>query len=235
MGLQNLKDYRVFAISVEVVGDICCALNDKILPFCHGIMSHLLAYFPCGVKHPSVTPLIFSCYGNTALAIGEHFEKYLPYAMPMMRVASEICVKMDPDNEEKMNYSNQLRSGIFDAYSGILWGLRNSKPELMLPHAGHLLQVIELVFRDKMREESVSKAAVAAMGDLAHALGPSCLESDDYKMKEIATWTQRMIERVFACERPDRKRRKLLVSNLIPPLYPTLATSGTNLACRQDI
>ncbi|KAI3919195.1 hypothetical protein MKX01_018834 [Papaver californicum] len=192
-------------------------MNDKILPFCHGIMSHLLAYFPCGVKHPSVTPLLFSCFGNMALAIGEHFEKYLPYAMPMIRVASEICI----------------RSGIFDAYSGILRGLKNSKPEIMLPHAGHLLQVIELVFRDKMREESISKAAVAAMGDLAHALGPSvkklfkdrafyadflreCLESDDYKMKEIATWTQRMMERVFACERPDRKRRKLLVSNLIP-------------------
>ncbi|KAI3972587.1 hypothetical protein MKX01_019245 [Papaver californicum] len=183
----ELKDYRVFAVSVDVVGDIFCALNDKILPLCHGIMSHLLAYFPCGVKHPSVTPLIFSCFGNMALAIGEHFEKCLPYAMPMIRVASEICAKMDPDNEEKMNYSNQLR-------------------KLMLPHAGHLLQVIELVFRDKTREASVSKAAVAAMGDLAHAQGPSvkklfkvrafyadflleCLESDDYKMKEIATWT----------------------------------------------
>ncbi|KAI3934548.1 hypothetical protein MKW92_013558 [Papaver armeniacum] len=136
------------------------------------------------------------------IAIGKHFEKYLPYVMPMIQMASEICAEMDTANEAMMNYRNQLMSGIFDAYSGILQGLKNLKSDLMLPYAGHLLQVIKLVVGEKTREESVSKAA---MGDLAHTLGPQwerafyvdflreCLDSDDYKMKEIATWTQRMI------------------------------------------
>ncbi|KAI3836242.1 hypothetical protein MKX03_018021 [Papaver bracteatum] len=126
-------------------------------------MSHLLTDLSSGVMHPSVTPLIFSCFGDIGIAIG----KYLPYVIPMIQVASEICAEMDTANEAMMNYK-------------------------------------------KTREESVSKAAVAAMGDPAHALGPNvkilfkdrafyvdflleCLDSDHYKMKEIATWTQRMI------------------------------------------
>ncbi|KAI3849979.1 hypothetical protein MKX03_035958 [Papaver bracteatum] len=38
-----------------------------------------------GVMHPSVTPLIFSCFGDIGIAIGKHFEKYLPNVMPMIQ------------------------------------------------------------------------------------------------------------------------------------------------------
>jgi importin subunit beta-1 len=127
----------------------------------------------------------------------------------------------------------------------------------MLPHAGHLFQFIELVFREKYRylvlfhffssaasfpftlihthththtaficshlifcsllcrDESVTKAAVAVMGDLADALGPNtkilfkdkafcvqflgeCLQSEDEHLKETANWTQVMIARVVS-------------------------------------
>ncbi|KAI3836241.1 hypothetical protein MKX03_018020 [Papaver bracteatum] len=111
-GLQNVRDYQVFAISVEVVGDICRALDEKILPFCDSIMSHLITDLSSGV--------IFSCFGDIGIAIGKHFEKYLPNVMPMIQVASEICAEMDTANEAMLNYRNQLMSGIFDAHSGIL-------------------------------------------------------------------------------------------------------------------
>ncbi|GKD62568.1 importin subunit beta-1-like protein [Tanacetum coccineum] len=35
----------------------------------------------------------FSCFGDVALAIGEHFEKYVPYAMPMMQGVAEVCTQ----------------------------------------------------------------------------------------------------------------------------------------------
>ncbi|KAI3986857.1 hypothetical protein MKX01_014558 [Papaver californicum] len=214
MGLQNFEEYQVCAISVGVVGDICRALDDKIVPFCDGIMSLLLSDLSNGVLHRSVKPPIFSCFGDIGLAIGEHFEKYLAYAIPMMQKASEVCANIDSDDEEMMDYGNQLRRGIFEAYSGILQGLKGSKADLMLPHAGHLLQFIELVFNDKTRDESVSKAAVAVLGDLADTLGPNlkvlfrdrvfyneflgeCMESEDDQLKETAVWTHGMIGRVL--------------------------------------
>lgn len=151
MGLQNFEEYQVCAISVGVVGDICRAIDDKVLPYCDNIMAHLLKDLSSSDLHRSVKPPIFSCFGDIALAIGEHFDKYLPYAIPMMQGAAEICARMDNSDEEMVEYGNQLRRSIFEAYSGILQGFKNSKPDLMLPHAAQLLQFVELVCRDSER------------------------------------------------------------------------------------
>ncbi|KAK8617296.1 hypothetical protein V6N13_080213 [Hibiscus sabdariffa] len=207
MGLQNFEEYQVCGITVGVVGDICRALDDKILPYCDGIMGLLLKDLASSELHRSVKPPIFSCFGDIALAIGEHFEKYVPYALPMMQGAAEICAKIETADDEMMDYGNQLRRSIFEAYSGILQGFKSVKPDVMLPYAQHLLKFIELVSRDSQRDESVTKAAVAVMGDLADALGSNiklmlkdcafcdeflgeCLQSDDEQLKETAGWTQ---------------------------------------------
>ncbi|CAL5354772.1 unnamed protein product [Camellia sinensis] len=183
MGLQNFEEYQVCAISVGVVGDICRALDEKILPFCDGIMTHLLKDLSSSELHRSG--------------------------------AAEICARMDNSDEEMVEYGNQLRRSIFEAYSGILQGFKTSKPDLMVPHAAHLLQFIELVCRERQREERVTKAAVAVLCDLADALGSNvkillkdcsfcteflveCLQSDDEQLKETATWMQGMIGRVFS-------------------------------------
>ncbi|KAL5550764.1 hypothetical protein UlMin_000940 [Ulmus minor] len=214
MGLQNFEEYQVCAITVGVVGDICRALDDKVLPYCDGIMNHLIKNLSSEELHRSVKPPIFSCFGDIALAIEQHFEKYVPYALPMMQGASEVCARMDTSDDELIEYGNQLKRSIFEAYSGILQGFKNSKPEIMLPYAQHLLQFIEAIKGDKQRDESVTKAVVAVIGDLADALGPNmkalfckhptfveflgeCLLSDDEQLKETATWTQGMIGRVM--------------------------------------
>lgn len=151
MGLQNSEEYQVCSITVGVVGDICRALDDKILPFCDGIMTLLLTDLSSSQLHRSVKPPIFSCFGDIALAIGEHFEKYVPHALQMMQDASKACAHLDVNDEELMDYGNQLRRSIFEAYSGILQGFKNAKAEVMMPYAQHLLQFIELVFRDRQR------------------------------------------------------------------------------------
>lgn len=215
MGLQNFEEYEVCAITVGVIGDICRALEDKVLPYCDGIMNHLVRNLQSAELHRSVKPPIFACFGDVALAIGEQFSKYVEPTVAMMRSAAEVCAQMDNSDEELMDYGNQLKRSIFEAYSGILQGFKDSKPELMLPHAGHLFQFIEVVFREKYRDESVTKAAVAVMGDLADSLGPNtkilfkdnafciqflgeCLQSDDEHLKETANWTQVMIARVVS-------------------------------------
>ncbi|KAG6485360.1 importin subunit beta-1-like [Zingiber officinale] len=214
MGLQNFEEYQVCSISVGVVGDICRALDDKILPYCDGIVSQLLKNLSDPVLHRSVKPPIFSCFGDIALAIGEHFEKYIPYVIPMLQGAADHCSELSPDDDDMQEYGNQLRRGIFEAYSGILQGFKSSKAALMVPHANRLLKFIEAVVSDKFRDEEVTKAAVAVLGDLADALGPNtkvllkdhtfhvellgeCIQSDNDQLKETAVWTQGMIQRVL--------------------------------------
>lgn len=206
MGLRNFEEYQVCAVTVGVVGDICRALEERIQPFCDGIMSELLKDLSSSQLHRSVKPPIFSCFGDIALAIGEHFEKYLVYAMPMLQSAAELSARQkDSSDDELIDYNNQLRSGIFEAYSGLFQGFKASKPEIMQTYAEHILLFIDNVFQDKERDDVVTKAAVGVMGDLADTLGGSvshlflshtfykdfineCMLSSDPQLKDTAEW-----------------------------------------------
>jgi len=172
-------------------------------------MTVLLKDLSNSMLNRSVKPPIFSCFGDIALAIGENFEKYLPYAMPMLQGAAELLGTLDQSDDDMVDYGNQLRRGIFEAYSGILQGIKGPKAQLMIPYATHLLQFTEAIFRDRSRDDSVTKAAVAVLGDLADTLGASskdlfqahlfhveflreCLDLDD-EVRETASWAQGMI------------------------------------------
>jgi importin subunit beta-1 len=115
-------------------------------------MSQLLKDLSINQLHRSVKPRIFSCFGDIALAIGEHFEKYLTYAMLMLQSAAEISVQSADQEVEIPEYTNQLRNGIIEAYSGIFQGFKSSpKAALLMPYAGHILQFLESIFQDRDR------------------------------------------------------------------------------------
>jgi len=150
MGLQNFEEYQVCAITVGVVGDLCRALEDKVLPFCDGIMTQLLKDLSSNQLHRSVKPPIFSCFGDIALAIGENFEKYLIYAMPMLQSAADLSAHTTATDDEMLDYTNQLRNGILEAYSGILQGFKSSpKTQLLMPYAPHILQFLDALYNGK--------------------------------------------------------------------------------------
>nr|GEV83021.1 importin subunit beta-1 [Tanacetum cinerariifolium] len=204
MGLQNFEEYQVCAVTVGVVGDICRAIEDKVLPWCDGIMTQLLKDLSSNQLHRSVKPPIFSCFGDIALAIGENFEKYLMYAMPMLQSAAELSSHTSGADDEMIEYTNLLRNGILEAYSGIFQGFKNSpKTQLLIPYAPHIIQFLDLIYMEKDMDDVVMKTAIGVLGDLADTLGSNagsliqqslsskdflneCLSSDDHLIKESA-------------------------------------------------
>ncbi|KAK6135323.1 hypothetical protein DH2020_030911 [Rehmannia glutinosa] len=216
MGLQNFEEYQVCAVTVGVVGDICRALEDKILPYCDGIMTQLLKDLSSNQLHRSVKPPIFSCFGDIALAIGENFEKYLMYAMPMLQSAAELSAHTSGVDDEMIEYTNLLRNGILEAYSGIFQGFKNSpKTQLLIPYAPHILQFLDSIYMEKDMDDVVMKTAIGVLGDLADTLGSNagsliqqslsskdflneCLSSDDHLIKESAEWARLAISRAIS-------------------------------------
>lgn len=216
MGLQNFEDYQVCAITVGVVGDICRALEDKILPYCDGIMTQLLKDLSSNQLHRSVKPPIFSCFGDIALAIGENFEKYLMYAMPMLQSAAELSAHISGADDDMLEYTNSLRNGILEAYSGIFQGFKgSSKAQLLMPYAPHVLQFLDSLYMEKDMDDAVSKTAIGVLGDLADTLGSNagpliqqsvssrdflneCLSSDDHLIRESAEWAKLAISRAIS-------------------------------------
>lgn len=93
--------------------------------------------------------------GDIALAIGPQFAKYLPFAMPMLQSASELTCQqgMNDAVEELVDYNNQLRAGIFEAYAGIFVSFMGNSAQILGPYAQHILAFIENVAQDKERSE----------------------------------------------------------------------------------
>ncbi|KAL8049422.1 hypothetical protein ABFS82_06G019200 [Erythranthe guttata] len=216
MGLQNFEEYQVCSVTVGIVGDICRALEDKILPYCDGIMTQLLKDLSSNQLHRSVKPPIFSCFGDIALAIGENFEKYLMYAMPMLQSAAELSAHTSGADDEMIEYTNLLRNGILEAYSGIFQGFKNSpKTQLLIPYAPHALQFLDSIYMEKDMDDIVMKTAIEVLGDLADTLGSNagsliqqsmsckdflneCLSSEDHLIKESAEWARLAISRAIS-------------------------------------
>ncbi|MFQ6632227.1 hypothetical protein Gotur_008550 [Gossypium turneri] len=215
IGLQNFEEYQVCAVTVGVVGDICRALEEKIVPYCDGIMTQLLKNLSSNQLNRSVKPPIFSCFGDIALAVGEYFEKYLMWAMSALQRAAELSTHVAGD-DELTEYTNSLRNGILEAYSGIFQGFKSSaKTQLLIPYAPHILQFLDGIYMEKDMDDVVMKTAIGVLGDLADTLGShagsliqqslsskdflnECLSSEDLMIKESAEWAKLAISRAIS-------------------------------------
>ncbi|KAK2390742.1 importin subunit beta-1 [Trifolium repens] len=214
--LQNYEEYQVCAVTVGVVSDICRALENKILPYCDGIMTQLLRNLSSDNLHRSVKPPLFSCIGDIALAIGENFNKYLTYTMNTLQIAAEVSAHTSGSDMEMKEYINSLRNGILEAYSGIFQGFKNSsKTQLLIPYAPHILRFLDSIYMEKDKDAVVIKTAIQVLGDLTDTLGSSVgsliqqnltsteflnkyLTSDDRMIKESAEWVKLVINRAIS-------------------------------------
>ncbi|KAG8370292.1 hypothetical protein BUALT_Bualt14G0101800 [Buddleja alternifolia] len=69
-------------------------------------------------------------------------------------------------------YTNLLRNGILETYSGIFQGFKNStKTQLLIPYATHILQFLDSIYVEKDMDDVVMKTAIGVLGDLADTLG----------------------------------------------------------------
>lgn len=140
-GLSNHEEHQVCGVAVGVVGDICRALEGKVQPYCQEILQLLLANLQNPTLNRNVKPPILSCFGDIALAVGGEFEPYLPLTMSMLQQAG--LTSMDVSNADLAEYLGRLREGIFEAYTGVLQGLRADNKgaafQPYLPAAMHLL------------------------------------------------------------------------------------------------
>jgi importin subunit beta-1 len=173
LGLSNCEEHQVCAVAIGVVGDICRALEAAVEPYCDEIVRLLLVNLQNPNLNRNVKPPILSCFGDVALAVGGKFEKYMRVTMSMLVQASGTTV--DPENPDLVDYLNQLREGIFEAYTGVLQGLRaDGKADVFQPHMMGVLDLIRQVAESvatKTATEEVVCAAVGVVGDCGSALG----------------------------------------------------------------
>merc|ERR1712151_766873 len=121
----------------------------------------------------------------------------------MLQEASNTKVTDGPqDNEDWIDYLNMLREGVFEAYTGIIHGLRESgKLPLFKEHVNGVLMFVNMTSEDSTVSESVMKAAVGVVGDLVQAF-----QQELTAHLGNAPFLQRLVEYANRCQDQKVKR-----------------------------
>ncbi|RZF44291.1 hypothetical protein LSTR_LSTR006841 [Laodelphax striatellus] len=216
LGLKNHAEYQVCGTAVGLTGDICRGLKDKIIPYCDEIMMLLLENLGNESVHRSVKPQILSVFGDIALNIGPEFKKYLDVVLQTLAQASRAQV--DKTEYDMIDYLNDLREAVLEAYTGIVQGLKGVEetpnPDVMLlePHVQFIIQFITFIALDSDHSEGNVAGCVGLIGDLCLAFGAKLLpyldneqirdllmegrRSRTSRTKALASWAQRELKKL---------------------------------------
>lgn len=116
--LKNLEEYQVCTIVVELIGDLCRAVSKQILTYSDEIMQCLLELLQSQVVNRSVKPHVISVFSDIAMAVEGDFERYCGVVLGILKQAGGVNI--ETEDEDLIEYINELRNSIMEAYTGIL-------------------------------------------------------------------------------------------------------------------
>jgi len=215
--LSNHAEYQVCAAAVGLVGDLCRTFNQEMVKFSDKLMELLLACLTNTSLHQSVKPSILSTFGDMALAVGPYFSKYIEIVIHILQQASSATI--DKNDYEMVDYFNELREGVIEAYTGIVQGLKGEDPatsqlESLRPYLEIIIQLIVSIALDEERTDALIGCSCGLLGDVVSALGTSIThlvkhdalssllqagrKSRTTKTKTVAHWASKEMKKINA-------------------------------------
>ncbi|KAK5991112.1 Importin subunit beta-1 [Cladobotryum mycophilum] len=167
--LGNQDEPSLCSMAIGLVSDITRSMGERSQPFCDNFMNYLLNNLRSTTLANQFKPAILQCFGDVAGAISGHFETYLSVVAQVLEQAS--TVNATPEGPDEMfYYVVSLREGIMDAWGGIIGAMKTSgKTQVLLPYVPTIFQLLNLISGDTNRSESLMRAAMGVIGDLADA------------------------------------------------------------------
>ncbi|XP_062518433.1 importin subunit beta-1-like [Corticium candelabrum] len=168
-GLSDQEDQMVCQAAVGVVGDLSRSLQEKLVPYCHEIVTALLNILSSDSFQKFIKPQILAVFGDIALGIGLPFTDYLQVVMGVLQQASQLQV--DKADYDMVEYLNELRESCIEGYTGIVQGLSSDASKFLLPYLPHIGDVIEHIALDLDHTDSNTSACCGLLGDLLSNFG----------------------------------------------------------------
>ncbi|CAE7535881.1 KPNB1 [Symbiodinium microadriaticum] len=210
-GLKSVEEYEVCTCAIGVVGDLCRAVQHEMTPYCDDIVHHLLVLLQSQSLNRVVKPHVIAVFADVSLAIEGSFDRYAGTVLHMLEQAGEVSISTD--DEDIIEYINQLREAILDAYIGIVQG-QQADPKrgmnVVGPHVDKMLEFVKRVSLDVHRTSGVLKNVIALLGDLGTLFGKKLAgilrepfvahliqqASEDEDMTKIVDWTKQIISKL---------------------------------------
>lgn len=190
--LQNYQDYQSYIIAVGVVGDMCRALENRIIPVCDSIMNILVQTFQAPDFNKNARSAVLSVFGDIALAIGTYFSVYSSPVMEVLYQQGQRLLEDINSPLEDYDYLVSVAEGIIDAYTGIVQGLK-SEDSFSLP-PGNVNQVFSFIgdmVNCPLKDSKLLSSIIGLIGDLADAL-PSA--NNEYRETFSQPWIKELLK-----------------------------------------
>ena len=85
---------------------------------------------------------MLTLFGDIALAVGGEFQRYLaPPSKTMMMLYQASKTQVPMDDEDMVEYLNELHTGVLEAFTGIVNGLEGNQDQPATNVVGVLMQV----------------------------------------------------------------------------------------------
>eukprot|EP00300_Choanocystis_sp_HF-7_P024817 c26368_g1_i1.p1 GENE.c26368_g1_i1~~c26368_g1_i1.p1 ORF type:complete len:863 (+),score=211.06 c26368_g1_i1:47-2590(+) len=166
--LSNHAESQVCSVAVGLVSDLGRALHKSLITYIDPIMQVLLTNLQNPELDNSVRPPIMAVFGDIALAVGEKIIDYLQNVVGVLSLAVQWSV--DQNDEDSIEFFNEIRRSVLDAFVGILSGLHDdNKQDALLPYLDGIFVFLRSVAQDNaMRDDTdeLTRVAVALIGDL---------------------------------------------------------------------
>lgn len=167
--LRNQEAPDMCSLGIGLVSDIVRALEDKAQPFCDGFMNDLLNNLRSEKMTNQLKPPILETFGDIASNIGQAFETYLTVVAQVLQQASLVSVSNDV-SYDMIDYIVSLRSGIADAWDGIIVAFKGTqRVNVLQNYAQPIFQFLSIVANDGNHNEGLLRACMGIIGDLGEA------------------------------------------------------------------
>ncbi|KAG5984451.1 hypothetical protein E4U55_004795 [Claviceps digitariae] len=167
--LGNQEEPSLCSMAIGLVSDITRSMGERSQPYCDNFMNYLLN----NLRSPSLSnqfkPAILQCFGDIASAITGHYETYLSVVATVLEQAATVTASPDGPME-MVDYVISLREGIMDAWGGIIGAMKASnKTQLLQQYVPTIFNLLAQIANDTLRSESLMRASMGVIGDLADA------------------------------------------------------------------
>ncbi|PHH83546.1 hypothetical protein CDD83_2974 [Cordyceps sp. RAO-2017] len=167
--LGNQEEPSLCSMGIGLVSDITRSVGERCQPYCDNFMNYLLNNLRSTTLANQFKPAILQCFGDIAGAIGGHFETYLSVVAQVLEQASTVSATPE-GTYEMYDYVISLREGIMDAWGGIIGAMKASgKTQSLQQYVAAIFSLLGQIANDMNRSESLMRACMGVIGDLAEA------------------------------------------------------------------
>ncbi|AFZ80545.1 importin beta-1, putative [Theileria equi strain WA] len=174
-GLKRPDHVSSCKICIELTSDISHVMEDSIRMYAPHILQLLFNILNDMNADKTLTAPIVTALGDIAMAIGGEFAPHIQPAMVLLMTAASTEFEMGPsDSEEWIYFVNDLREGVLQAFTGIVYGLKTgNKLDHIKSYVPTMLTFAQRVIdtQDNYFSAMNYKLAVALVGDLVNAFG----------------------------------------------------------------